>query len=170
MERFELVKSEEEREKDYERIVNFFRQHGIKEDWKISSLISEKESDFGLNNLFPKLSEKEEIKRDKLFKQRELLISKYKRLAEQLEPLIVLERNMWEELVKLNESICEVEGHRLSEESTREYDIDDYGHHVGIGYYRTCLICGKKIYKAGLKENDVVVKGEQGPKRILYRK
>ena len=169
MERYEIAKSEAEREKDYERIVNYLREHGIKEDWKISSLIETKESDFGLNNNFPKLSEHDDESRDKLFIEREILIGKYNRLRAKLEPMIVLEREMWSELGKLNQMICEIEGHRLSEKSTCDYEPDDYGHHQKIGYYRTCLVCGKRVYEAGLKDNDVVVKGEEGPKRVLYK-
>ena len=70
MERYEIAKSEAEREKDYEKIVKYLREHGIKEDWKISSLIEVKESDFGLNNNFPILSEHDDEVRDRLFVER----------------------------------------------------------------------------------------------------
>lgn len=169
MERYEIAKSEAEREKDYEKIVKYLREHGIKEDWKISSLIEVKESDFGLNNNFPILSEHDDEVRDRLFVEREMLIGKYNRLRAKLEPMIVLEREIWFQLGQLNKMICEKEGHRLSEKSTCDYEPDDYGHHQKIGYYRTCLVCGKRVYEAGLKYNDVVVKGEEGPKRILYK-
>ena len=165
MEIFEIAKTEEEREKDYQKIVEHLRQHGIREDWKISSLIQEKDNEFGLNNNFPKLSEKDEERRTHLTKIRELAIGKYNSLSEKILPMLILEREMWNQISEINKELCELEGHRLSEKVETEYCDDGLSH--SVGYYRTCLVCGKRVYKEGLKYNDVVVKGEEGPKRIL---
>lgn len=80
-----------------------------------------KERDFGLNNNFPRLSPHDDEVRDKLFNEREILIGKYNRLRNQFEPMIVLEREMWFQLGQLNQMICNIEGHRLSEKSTCDY-------------------------------------------------
>ncbi|MBR4178968.1 MAG: hypothetical protein IKR57_06450 [Bacilli bacterium] len=167
MEEFEIAKTKEEREADIQRIADFLRRNGIKETWNITGILKRKDTDFGIDNDFPNLNERDESKRNSLFTQRKLLIGKYERLREQLLPLLTLERNMWAQLNDLNKEICEIEGHRLSEKVETEYDDD--GLSRAVGYYRTCLVCGKRIYKEGLKEKDVVVKGEEGPKRILYR-
>ena len=160
MEQFEIAKTEEEREKDYQKIVDHLRKNGIREDWKISKLVEEKPEHFGLNNNFPKLSERQDERRDGLFQKRSLQIVMYNRLRAEIEPLLVLERDMWYNLNEINKEICEIEGHRLSEKVETEYD-DELGCN-SVSYYRRCLVCGKRIYKEGLKNNDVVVKGEEG--------
>lgn len=167
MEEFEIARSKEEREEDIQRIAEFLRRNGIKESWNITGILERKDNDFGIDNEFPVLNERDEEKRNRLFTERKLLIGKYERLREQISPLLILERNMWAHLNDLNKEICEVEGHRLSEKVETEYDDD--GLSRPVGYYRTCLVCGKRIFKEGIKDKDVVVKGEEGPKRILFR-
>lgn len=169
MERFEIAKTEEEREEDYQRIIDFLKRNGIKDSLKISDIIVEKKEDFGINNVFPKLSEKDEAEQNQLFAERALLIEKYEKLRKELLPLLAIENQMWQNIVDVNDMICELEGHRLSIEAEWEYDIDDYGHYHKIGYYRTCLVCGKRVYETNLTARDVVVKGKSGPKRILYQ-
>ena len=169
MERFELAKSEAEREEDYKRIVDHFRKMGITEDWKVSSLIKEEQRDFGLNKVFPQLTKEEDSKREELFDLRATVIEKYKQIREALEPLLEEERNIWSSLEDLNNNICEIEGHRLSEKSEEDVEYEGYTR-ISNGYYRECLICGKRIYKRDLTDKDAVVKGESGPKRIMFYK
>ena len=168
MEQFEISKTREKREEDYQRILDFMRRNGIK-SLDVTNILEEKDRDFGINNMFPELSKIEEEKQNQLFTQRQLLIGKYKRICDQILPLLKLEEHAWRSLDKLNHEICELEGHRLSETVTEEIIPDDIGHSE-VGYYRTCLVCGKRVYKEGLTDRDVVVKGESGPKRILYHK
>lgn len=168
MEHFEIAKTEEEREKDYQKVIDYMRKNGIKEELKLFNILNEKTEQFGLNNNFPKLSERQDERRDGLFQKRNIQIAMYNRLRVEIEPLLVLERNMWYNLNEINKEICEIEGHRLSEEVSTEYDDDGLGCN-SVSYYRTCLVCGKRVYKEGLKRDDVVVKGEEGPKRILFK-
>ena len=169
MERFELAKTEAEREEDYKRVVEHLRKMGIVEDWKISSLIKEEPKDFGLNKVFPQLTKNEDLKRDELFDLRATIIEKYKQIRETLEPLLEEERDLWSSIEDLNNNICEIEGHRLSEKSEEDVEYEGYTR-ISNGYYRECLVCGKRVYKRSLADKDAVVKGESGPKRVLFYK
>ena len=167
MEEFELAKSDEERKKEYERIVKYLMEHGIKEEWKIKDLIKEKDSDFGLNNTLPELNSYEIKKLDILFAERKELIEKYKEISDKLKDLLVYENELWTKLQEDSHDICQIEGHRLSEKSYQVSDSDGYGRTDYI-WFRKCIICGKEISQSMIKYRDCVVKGEEGPKRILY--
>ena len=166
MERFIKAETEQERKEKYEKMVKILMENGKLPVWKINSLLQENESEFGISNDFPKLSKQEEEKLDKRFNRREELIKKYKELSEELKPLLKIENEVWKELYSLNNSICEIEGHRLSDVFEV---IEDDGYGRPERYYaRECIICGKYITASTIKYNDVVVKNEKSPKRILY--
>ena len=169
MEKYEIAKSNEEREKDISKITDFLRENGIKSCDKVPNLFQENEYNFGIFNDFPKLSEADKEKQDKLFREREELIIKYEKIRRRLLPLVLIENNLWDNLREVNQNICELEGHRLSTDVTEEVVPDEIGR-PDIYYFRTCLVCGKRVYREKLKDNDVVVKGEKAPQRILYRR
>ncbi len=167
MERFELAKSEEERKKDYQEKIDYLVKHGVSQEWKLRELLKEKESDFGLNNPLVELNPFVEKRVDTLFSRRQQIIEEYKAISAELKGLLMQEDALWKELTDINHSICDAEGHRLSEKAYQEFDNDGYGR--GSSYWaRRCIICGKEVTANTIRYGDCVVKGEEGPKRILY--
>lgn len=176
MERYELAQSEEERDLERERVINYFLEKG----WsltKIMHLFDTKhvpESKFGLENYFIRLTDEEDKVRDAAFEKRKSLIYKYHELASKIAPLLDEEDEIWKDLQTLNEEICKIEGHRLSSTSEAEFDDDGYGRTYTVGYTRKCLVCGETIasnnesfYKL-INYKDVVVKGESDrPSRVF---
>ena len=169
MERFELARSKEERRKEYEKVIDYLMSHKGSENSRIKDLIKTKPEDFGLNNDLPDLNEFEQKRVDKLFEERQALIDEYKGISDALKGFLQQEDEVWTKLTNINQQICETEGHRLSSKSDPVYDVNDDGRGKTTTYYRTCLICGRRINE-NMMENyrDCVVKGEEGPKRILY--
>lgn len=172
MERFELVRNEEERKEKYQKLVDYILSHGINEEWKLKDLLKEiiKESDFGLENNIPVLTDYDQKKVDKLFSEREELILKYKEISDYLKSSLLEEDTIWNKMQETNREICQIEGHRLSEESYQNSTLDEYDRPTksfGV-WYRKCLVCGKEISQGMINYRDCVVKGEEGPKRILY--
>ena len=167
MERFELAKSEEERIKDYQEKIDYLVKNGVSDEWRLRQLLKEKDSEFGLNNPMVELNPFQEKRLDLLFARRKQIIDEYKEVSAALKDLLIRENALWEELTDLNHSICDTEGHRLSEHAYQEFDTDGYGR--GSSYWaRRCIICGKEVTPNNIKYMDCVVKGEEGPKRILY--
>ena len=138
------------------------RQDVLEED-------SREEIEFGINNRFPKLDEADQRKQDVLFNKRHLAINRYNDLCRHLLPMIEEEEKIWNSIEEISNHICEFEGHRLSRELGEEIVQNELGE-PGTRYYRTCLVCAKKIYKEELQDNDVVVQGEPRLQRILYHK
>ena len=165
MEHFEISKSDENRDKDLNVVKEYLNSNGEEGYPDSIRIIKKRRLHFGIYNRFPKLSREDDEERDKLFQQRDLQIKKYKRVCGELKAIMFLEKQIWYRIEEINKRICELEGHRLSEEIEEEY-IDD-GLPMPVAHYRTCLVCGKKIYKEGLTNNDVVVKEESGPERVL---
>lgn len=165
MDRFVLLKSDEEIEKEKREDYNYLVSNGVKES--IARHVLESECSFlGIRNRFPKLTEEELTKIEDLFKRREEILKRYIELSEILKPIMEERRNLSSVLYQINNDICSIEGHRLSE------DIDPIpGNEYGIhSISRTCLVCGKSISEYDIDKKDTVVKSEIEPyQRILFR-
>lgn len=131
----------------------------------------------GLNNDFPALNLENQLLLDKLLDQRSKYIHEYQNIVRILEPLLKEEVKVWESLDDVSNQICQLQGHRLSMYPTGLIDYQN-GKLVLVGSTRFCIICGKYIYQADRRKNDVVVKTNDEdiekkvkiPKRILYKK
>ncbi len=169
MERFELARNEEEMKEKYEKMMNYLIEHGVTSDWRIKELLKDlvKDSEFGIENNFPNLSDYDQKRVNRMFDKRDVLIEKYKELVEPLKELLIKEDELWKELQDVNHEICQTQGHRLSENAYEIHDSDGYGRTEHY-WVRKCLVCGKEITQNALMYRDCVVKGEEGPKRILY--
>ncbi len=150
MEKFILAQTDEQRKEFVEKI----KMETGWPDWKIQSCIKylyDRLIKFGLEQQFPILDESEEANREKFFEKRKKLLEKYLKLREREEKILKEKSDIWEDLTKVNEAICELEGHRLSEHL--EYEGDDSNYFP----YRTCLVCGKHIFEHDLTPKDAVV-------------
>ena len=167
MENFELARNEEERREKFIKLENYIKTHGIKEEWKIKDILKEKEEDFGLDNSLPEIKEYESKRLEILFKKRQEIIEKYNEIRPILTELLSKEETLWNELENTGQEICSLEGHRLSQIAHPVHNTDGYNRGYTV-WYRKCIICGKEISQAMMHYTDCVVKGEEGPKRILY--
>jgi len=175
MERYELFETEEERELKREQKINYYlsMQHLHWSKSHIEYMLDQTsttllDSKFGLKNAFPTLTTEEEQTVDEDFEKRKALIFSYQLIASKLIPLLDKEDELWEDIKALNAEICRIEGHRLSSESNEIYEPDGYGDFESLGYTRTCLVCGKRVFADELTDKDVVVKGKSDiPPRVL---
>ena len=63
------------------------------------------------------------------------------------------------------------QGKETARQAADHHEPDDYGDTMFTRYTRTCVVCGKEISKEDIKEEDVVVKEENGfPRRLVYHK
>lgn len=121
------------------------------EDWKYKEYQKPLSNHcFDLENTGKELNKEEAKKVEKLLRKREKLLEQYKKICSKLDPLLCMKRETLEELQETNQTLCQIEGHRLSMELGEYYDYESY-------YYLTCLICGEKIYESELTPNDIVV-------------
>ena len=169
MERFELAETEEARNERYEN----FKKELNWPDWKLQAcdiLDSKNPRRFGLEHGFPNLTKRDQRKIDKLFEQRESLLKDYRDIADKLNVMLEKEFEIWNNLEFINQRICELQGHRLSDKTEEIIDGDGYGDYLLLGYSRNCLVCGKRISECNLNETDVVVEGEfDNPQRVKIK-
>lgn len=169
METFELVRSDEERKKHFESTIEYLKTHGTEEEWRLREILKEPDSEFGLNNPIPEMGNYEERALRGKFEKRADLIKKYKALSDTFQFLLDKEKEIWSEYTDVSEEICDIEGHRLSSQSYRVYVYD--GNKVKTSFWvRKCIICGKEVSASEMTYRDCVVKGEEGPKRLLEQK
>lgn len=175
MNKFELAQTQEERDEK----IEFYRQRliegGIKDSYQIESLLAyhkeEEKNDFGLENIFPILEESDYQKVVALFEQRDQLIEQSSKYYAELMELRKRITDINSQLIPINQSICTIQGHRLYDTLECDQDLDCHKHITGEYYYRTCLVCGAKVFKESLSKEDVVVKmkkPKQDNKHYMY--
>lgn len=146
MEKFTLAESDAERKSFFEKLKT---ETGWP-DWKVKLAIEEMNGSkvtFGLTHTFPILEKKEEIQVAGYFEKRKKLLAKYLDLRERTSELLKQQAEIYNEISQISDAICAIEGHRLSKEVAY---LDEFP-------YRTCLICGQKIFEKDLSPNDTVV-------------
>lgn len=157
MEKFEYGEEKLEYEKRKERAL----AGGLKQYQIYSTLIPE---DFGLeiNNNFPELSSEDLELLESLYNDRDVMVDTRDQIIRVINPLIDREKVLSSKIDKINKKICNIQGHRLDEESL--HLTGAYSH----GYI--CLVCGQFIKNSVITDKDVLVKKPDGPKRIRYKK
>lgn len=171
MKEFELSQTKKDRKKELKK----YKKAGFKK-WQAKYFLEQRPHTFGLKNNIKTLTEKESEQLQTLSDKRDELIEEYKKLStqiqpllEQLQPLLEKENQVWDNLEQINQDICQIEGHRLSEKVEITKDSDGYGGNLYFKY-RKCLICDERIYETNISKDDVVVKGESdNPKRLTRR-
>ena len=159
MKRFELAETEEERETILANAKKECLEAGIPEEDAYYYAGLDEPERFGLENSFPHLSE-EKLKdvHDKLTRRKELL-KNYADLLRKIKSMEKTKNGLYASIIRKSAEICNIEGHRLSK--MVEYDKSEKKGKIDPElYYRTCLICGRKIHAYELKPKDVVIIGD----------
>lgn len=161
MKRFTKAETEKERKKVYEERKKTLLDRGYNErivDLSLSDILEDKGARFGLKNDFPRLKPEERKQVQEQLQLRYELLEKFQELRLKLAPLLAEEEDLRSKIAETNASICKLEGHRLSKTVETEDERGGYSQNPPK-YYRTCLICGQRVYERNLRAKDVVVKG-----------
>ncbi len=115
-----------------------------------------------INNDFPELSEEEQKQLASLYDARKLALEEREQVIRVMDPLIEREKKLSFEIDEVNKKICNIQGHRLDEESIQLTKV------YGSAYL--CVVCGRLVGSSLINDKDVFVKSEDGLKRIRYKK
>lgn len=159
MKKFELAETESDREKLLEEAKKECAETGIPEEDAYYYAGLDEPERFGLDHDFPNLSmEKMKDVHDKLARRKELL-KNYADLLRKIRSMEKTKNGLYASIMRKSAEICNIEGHRLS--TKVKYDNKNGQKKIDPElYYRTCLICGRKIHAYECKPKDVVIIGE----------
>ena len=134
-------------------------------DKKTDNLNKENLENFGLQNNFPNLDDEQKRKLNDLFYKREIFARRFYDAAESVDDGISYLKRCQKEFFKVNDEICVIQGHRLSN-SAELVNVDGE-----MRAKRICIICGKEVYDNTISRKDVVVDlpKQQAAKKVLSK-
>ena len=141
----------------YERLKEKALEMGLKE-YQIKKAFIPEDIGSEINNNFPELNEEEEELLEKLFTDRERAFTERDKIIKIINPLILEEAKLSSEIDKVNKKICNIQGHRLDEDSLHLTGAYSYGY--------ICLVCKQFISSNIISDKDVLVKNNKPLKKI----
>jgi len=161
MSELELVVNQEEKERNRKELEEKLKKMGIIEPWKLKEMLNniiEDSSKWEIGSNFPVLTIGEtQLIENSLIKKESLCIE-LQDIESEIQRLNSRYALVKQEISNINHNVCNIQGHRLSNEIELDEEINSDGRITGIHEYRRCFICGKEVREYDLKEKDVVVK------------